>query len=89
MNFNSKINVLIRLSVIKESDSGLSWYVRDPWGGGDQGRTPLLANFFLNKGEGFRFGPFRVRTPDFGQKSGVLPLETAKIPDFFRACGAF
>ena len=38
VNFNSKINVLIRLSVIKESDSGLSWYVRDPWGGGDQGR---------------------------------------------------
>ena len=46
---------------------------------------PLLTKIFPNRG----FGPFRVRTPDFDQKSGVLPLETAKIPDFFRACGAF
>ena len=49
----------------------------------DSGRNPpLLDKIFLNKGGGF--GPFRLRTPDFGPKSGVLPLETAKIPIFSR-----
>ena len=41
---------------------------------------PLLAKFFLNKGGGFR--GFWPKIPDFGQKSGVLPLVTAKIPGF-------
>ena len=51
-----------------------------------EGQNTLLFQIF-NKGGGVR--GFWPKIPDFGQKSGDLPLVTAKIPDFFRACGAF
>ena len=48
---------------------------------------PFSPKFFLTRG-GFKT-PFRIRTPDFGQKFGVLPLKTAQIPIFFAPAAHF